>query len=431
MTASASCSPNRDRLLSTRLSTALRNSGSTSMRIRRNMGGRTAGTVMVSTKSGGNDFHGTLFEFLRNEDLNARNYFAPAGPKPEFRRNQYGLAVGGPIQKNKTFFFVDWQGTRLRTGVTRISTVPTAAQRRGVFSTAITDPDTGQPFANNTIPVDRFDPAAQQVLQHYPAPTLTKASNNFSRTAVEPDNQDQFDTRVDRYFGSRHRVFGRYSYLRDEDTPVTPLPDGSGSLTSGVTGHATTRGDGAVAEYDWSPSPTIMNAARFGYTRRDLNQASLQNGDITIPGLPANSFASVLPIFAVAGYQQLGPTSAANSKFTTSVTEYLDTFSMIRGRHTIKFGTDIRREALDVLNPPNPTGSFTFNTSGTGNSVASLVLGQVNAFSIDIQNEALLERAHVAEFFVGDEWRVSERLTLNLGTRYTLNFPSTEVHNRS
>ncbi len=386
------------------------------------------GTVMVSTKSGSNDLHGTLFEFLRNEALNARNYFAPAGPKPEFRRNQYGLALGGPIQRNKTFFFVDWQGTRLRTGVTRISTVPTLAQRRGVFSTAITDPAIGLPFANNTIPASRFDPVAQQVLQHYPAPTSAKAANNFSRTAVEPDNQDQFDTRLDRNFDAKHRVFGRYAYFRDEDAPVAPLPDGSGSLTSGVTGHAITRGDGTVAEYDWSPSPTMMNAARFGYTRRDLNQTSLQNGDITVPGLPTNSFASVLPIFALAGYQQVGPTSAANNKFTTSVTEYLDTFSVIRGRHTIKFGTDIRREALDVLNPPNPTGSFTFNTSGTGNSVASLLLGQVNAFTIDIQSQALLQRAHIAEFFIGDEWRVSDRLTLNLGTRYTLNFPSTEVH---
>jgi hypothetical protein len=388
------------------------------------------GTVMVASKSGSNDFHGTVFEFLRNEDLNARNYFAPTGPKPEFRRNQYGFTAGGPIEKNKTFFFVDWQGTRLRTGVTRISTVPTRAQRRGVFSTAITDPATGQPFADNTIPASRFDSVAQQVLQHYPAPTSAKAANNFSRTAVEPDNQDQFDARLDRNFGAKHRILGRYSYLRDEDTPVAPLPDGSGSLTSGVTGRAITRGDGVVAEYDWSPSPAMLNAARFGYTRRDLNQASLQNGGITVPGLPANSFASVLPIFAVAGDQQIGPTSGANDKFTTSVTEYLDTFSIIRGRHTIKFGTDIRREALDVLNPPNPTGSFTFNASGTGNSVASLLLGQVNAFSIDIQNQALLERAHFAEFFIGDEWKVSNRLTLNLGTRYTLNFPSTEVHNR-
>ena len=387
------------------------------------------GTIMVSGKSGGNNLHGTLFEFIRNEDLNARNYFALPGAKPEFRRNQYGLTVGGPVQKNKTFFFVDWQGTRLRTGIPRSSTVPLPAQRQGVFPTAITDPANGQPLPNMTIPASRLDPIALQAVQHYPLPNRAGTANNYARSATEPDNQDQFDTRVDRYFGASHRVFGRYSYLRDDDNPVTPLPDGSGSLTSGVIGRALTRGDGAVGEYDWSLSPVTLNQARFGYTRRDLHQTSLQNGGITVPGLPANSFSSVLPIFAVTGYQQIGPTTAANSNFTTSVTEYLDTVSMVRGRHTIKLGTDIRREALDALNPPNPTGSFAFTANGTGNPLASLLLGQVNAFSIDIQSQALQERAHIAEFFAGDEWRLSNRLMLNIGTRYTLNFPSTEVHN--
>src|SRR6185437_5380330 len=125
--------------------------------------------------------------------------------------------------------------------------------------------------------------------------------------------------------------------------------------------------------------------------------------------------SSVLPTILVAGFQQIGPTSGANSQFTTSVTEYLDTFSMVGGRHTIKFGVDLRREALDVLNPPNPSGAFTFNTSGTGNAIASLLLGQVNAFTIDIQKQMLQERAHIAEGFVGDEWRVNNRLELNLG----------------
>jgi hypothetical protein len=388
------------------------------------------GTVMVSGKSGSNDFHGTLFEFFRNEDLNARNYFAQVGPRPEFRRNQYGAAVGGSIQKNKTFFFADWQGTRLRTGITRFSTVPTNNQRAGKFTSTITNPLTGQAFANNTIPSDQFDAIAKQVLEHYPVANLPGAANNFVRTAVEPDNQDQFDLRVDRYFGAKHRVFARYSYLRDDDTPATPLPEGSGSLTSGVTGHAITRGDGIVGEYEWTLSPSTLNQARFGYTRRDLNQVSLQNGGITVPGLPANSFASVLPIFTVAGYQQIGPTSAANDNFTTSVTEYLDTFSMVHGRHTIKFGTDIRREALNVLNPPNPTGSFAFTAAGTGNALASLLLGQVNSFSIDVQSKLLQERAHIAEFFAGDEWKASDRLSLNFGSRYTLNFPSAEVHNQ-
>ena len=395
------------------------------------------GTVMVVGRSGSNELHGSLFEFLRNEDLNARNYFAPAGAKPEFRRNQYGLVVGGPIRKNKTFFFADWQGTRLRTGTTRQSVVPTLGQRNGVFATTIYDPATSPrvAFAKNTIPTNRFDPLALQILQHYPLPNASGA-NNYTRTAVEPDNQDQFDGRIDQVFTERHRAFVRYAYLRDNDNPVTFLPEGSGNLTSGVIGHAITRGDGVASEYDWTLSPTSLNQARFGYTRRDVNQSSLQNGGITIPGAPVSTFPSTLPIFTVTGFQQIGPTTAANANFTTSVSEFLDTFSMVRGRHTIKFGTDIRREALDIVNPANPTGSYAFTTTGSnssagtgGNALASLFLGQVNAFSIDIQNQALRERAHIAEVFIGDDWKVSDRLTLNLGTRYTLNFPSTEANN--
>jgi hypothetical protein len=396
------------------------------------------GTVMVIGKSGTNELHGTLFEFFRNEDLNARNYFAPSGAKPEFRRNQYGLTLGGPIRKNKTFFFTDWQGTRLRTGITRQSVVPTVAQRNGVFTGPVYDPATSPrvAFPNNTIPANRFNSIALQVLQHYPLPNAPGA-NNYVRTAVEPDNQDQFDGRVDQVFNAKHRAFVRYSYLRDNDNPVTFLPDGSGNLTSGVIGHAITRGDGIASEYDWTLSPATLSQARFGYTRRDVNQTSLQNGDIAVPGAPLSTFPSTLPIFTVTGYQQIGPTTAANANFTTSVTEFLDTLSMVRQRHTFKVGTDIRREALDIINPANPTGSYAFTTTGTncstgvsGNALASLLLGQVNAYSVDIQNRVLQPRAHIAEFFVGDDWKVSDRLTLNLGTRYTLNFPSTEVHNQ-
>lgn len=396
------------------------------------------GTVIVVGKSGSNQFHGSAFEFFRNEALNARNLFAQSGPKPEFRRNQYGLTLGGPIQSNKLFFFADWQGTRLRTGITRLSVVPTLAQRQGIFTQPIFDPATSPrtAFAGNTIPSARFDALGLQVLQHYPLPNLT-GSSNYVRTATEPDNQDQADFRVDRYIGEKHRIFGRYTFFLDNDTPVTPFPDGSGSLTSGVIGHALTRGDAFVGDYNWMLSPSALNQLRVGYSRRDLNQTSLQNGGITIPGLPANSFGAALPIFALSGLQQIGPTTAANSNFTTSITEFLDTFTLVRGRHTIKFGADLRREALDVVNPPNPTGSFAFTTTGTnsssvtgGNAVASLLLGQVSSFSIDIQKQVIQPRAHIAEFFIGDDWKVSQRLTLNIGTRYTLNFPSTEVNNQ-
>ena len=396
------------------------------------------GSVIVNTKSGSNEFHGTLFEFLRNEDLNGRNYFAAAGSKPEFRRNQYGLIFGGPAQKDRTFFFVDWQGTRLRTGIPRLSTVPTVAQRNGIFANAIYDPATpGRlPFTGNQIPVKRIDPIAAQVLARYPLPNHPGTANNYILTGVEPDSQDQFDTRVDRYFGTKQRVFGRFSYLRDDDAPVAPFPEGSGAIASGVISRTATRGYQVVAEQEWTLSPTLLNQLRFGYTQRHSNGTGIQNGGLAIPGTPSNSFASVLPTFLVTGFQQIGLSSGANSRFTTSVTEYLDTASWVHRGHTVKFGTDIRRETLDVLQPANPAGAYTFNTTGTnkagvansGNAVASLLLGQVNSFSIDIQRQPLQERANIAEFFAGDDWKISERLTINLGTRYTLNFPSYEVN---
>ena len=396
------------------------------------------GTVMVIGKSGGNQFHGDLFEFFRNDVLNARNLFAQPGPDPKFRRNQYGATAGGPIQTNKTFFFVDWQGTRLRTGIPRLSVVPTLLQRQGIFSQPIFDPASNpRTLLPSPIPMTRFDALGLQVLNHYPLPNLT-GSSNYVQTGTEPDNQDQADFRVDHYFTEKQRVFLRYTFFHDDDTPVTPLPDGSGSLTSGVIGHAVTRADAIASDYTWTLSPMALNQFRFGYSRRDLDQSSLQNGGVTVPGLPANSFGSVLPIFTVAGLQQIGPTTAANSKFTTSIMEFLDTFTWVHGRHTLKFGTDLRREALDVLNPPNPTGSFAFTTTGTnsssvagsGNAMASLLLGQVNAFTIDIQKNVIQPRAHIAEFFIGDDWKVSRRLTLNIGTRYSLNFPSTEKNDQ-
>jgi hypothetical protein len=419
------------------------------------------GIIQMNTKSGTNEFHGALFEFFRNEALNARNYFAPAGAKPEFKRNQYGLVFGGPAQKNRTFFFVDWQGTRLRIGNTRISTVPTSLNHQGIFSTPIFDPSaTSQgpagfqraAFSNNTIPMDRFDAAARALLIHYPLPNVISSgreavANNFKRAAVDSTSQDEFDTRLDRYFGARHRLFGRYTYLRDDSAPGTPLPDGSGAIASGVIGRTLTRADAVATEYALAMSPASLNQLRFGYTRRGFVRTALTGGEpgpvaAGIPNVPANGSGNSLPIFQIAGFQQIGPPESGNSRFTTSVTQFIDNYSTIRGRHSLKLGADIRLERLDVLQPPDPSGLFTFNTvftsglsaSGTplpntGSALASFLLGQVSTFNIDVQREQLKPRAHIAEFFAQDDWQVNGRLSVGLGLRYTLNFPSTEANN--
>ena len=406
------------------------------------------GIIMVNQKSGGNQYHGTLFEFLRNQSLNARNFFAAAGPKPAFQRNQYGFVFGGPIVKNKTFFFLDWQGTRLRTGVTRFSTVPTAAQRQGIFSAPIYDPASGRRdlFPANTVPATRWDRAAANLLTRYPMPNNgTGSANNFVRAGNESTNQDQFDTRLDHYFSPRHRLFGRYAYLRDDSAPLTPLPDGSGNLTSGVIGNTLTRADSVVAEHTWTFDPTRSNQLRFGYTRRGFDRASLA-GAARPEGLgpiPTASFSSVFPSFDVNGYQLLGPPQNGNAKFTTSVTQIIDSFTWLRGRHSIKAGFDFRHERLDVLQPPSPTGLFQFTNiltsgltatggaqAGTGNSLASFLLGAVQSFQIDAQQTTIKPRANIAEFYLQDDFRLNARLSLNAGIRYTLNFPSTVVNNQ-
>jgi hypothetical protein len=420
------------------------------------------GVIMVNQKSGSNDMHGTAFEFFRNEALNARNLFAPAGPKPRFRRNQYGLVLGGPIQKNKTFFFIDWQGTRLKTGVVRTSTVPTSAQKRGVFTQPVFDPRSTQqtssghvrdPFPNNTIPTTTIDSAARAVMDRYPAPTVfhganEATANNYRRVGNDTTAQDHFDVRLDRHFGARHKVFGRYSYLRDDSTPATPFPDGSGTFSATFIGHTLTRADSVIGEHSWNVTPGSVNQLRFGFTRRGFGRSSLATGQPAtqvslIPNIPLTSFGDVLPTYDVVGFQQLGPPANGNAEFTTSVTQIIDNYSWNKSGHSLKVGADIRLERLDVLQPPSPTGNFQFTnifTAGltaagtpaanTGNSFASFLMGPVTRFSIDAQSEILGPRATVAEFFLQDDWRATRRLTVNLGVRYTLNFPSTVAGNR-
>jgi hypothetical protein len=455
------------------------------------------GVINLTTKSGTNDYHGSVFEFLRNERLNARNLFAPATAanpsKPEFRRNQFGFVAGGPVLRDKTFFFADYQGTRQLIGRVVTSTVPTLAERNdGDFSkllglplfrdpgnnNAVTTSPTnaqGNPnnpimttdtagatiqvrqnmifrpadhlaYQGNVIPVGSFDPVAANLLASYPLPTTTAQANNFSRIANEPDNQDQFDIRIDHRFSRRDQIFGRYSFFNDVTAPVTAFANGSGTVAAGslATGPQDTRAQSVVGNYQHTFSPALLNEVRFGYTRRHVERAALllpspPSESLDLPGIPTNgAFNNEFPTFLIAGFQQLGPPPNTDSSFRTDVVEIADTASWQHGRHTIKFGIDNRISRLDVLQPPSPTGSFTFSTlftnlggvTGTGNALASFLLGQVQQFSIDIQQNVLEPRAWFQEWFVQDDWKLTSRLTLNVGTRYTLNFPSTEANDR-
>ncbi len=473
------------------------------------------GVINLTTKSGTNELHGTVFEFLRNEALNARNLFAPATAanpkKPVFRRNQYGFAVGGPVVKDRTFFFGDFQGMRQLIGRVAISNVPTLAQRNGDFSANLGAPlflqttttggvttvsatttDTGVPinvlalapdgtiqtiqarvgqlfrpgdklaYLGNKIPTGDFDAVARKLLDRYPLPTSAGAANNFRRVANEGTDQDQFDIRLDHRFSDNDQTFGRFSFFNEDATPVTPLPDGSGNITQGALGFQKSRGYQAVGNYLHVFSQRIINELRVGYTRRSIDRrASLLDSppsqSLGLPGIPQNAaFENELPTFTIAGLQQLGPSANTNTFFNTDVIQLYDSVGWRHARHSMKFGADFRLQRLNVLQPPSPTGIFNFtapftnsrgtaNTIGaqpgnattgsvlsgqTGNALASFLLGQVSNFSIDLQQDVIHPRARILEFFAQDDFKVTPRLTVNAGLRYTLNFPSTETDNQ-
>lgn len=419
------------------------------------------GVVNLATRSGTNQLHGSLFEYFRNEDLNARNYFAnPATAKPKYRRNLYGATLGAPLLRDRLFLFGDYQGVKQLVGVTRISTVPTLGQRQGIFTGVahIFDPATtvvnGTSFVRREFPNDvintPLDAAAVALLARLPAPTSSGLANNYQRTANDDDHQNQFDVRVDGALGTNDRAFGRYSYYHEVEQPVTPLPDGSGAIagsvlgTGNVAGLSNILGQQAVFNEIHTVTPQLLNDLRLGYTRRgnSIGGATLggtASSSLGIPGIPTNAaFNNALPLFTFTGYQQLGPAANTFSQFQTSVWQLVDTVNWTHGKHSVKAGVDARWYQLNTIAPSNPTGSFAFTTTGTnqqgvtnsGNAFASFLLGQVDTFQIDLQRQRLRPRDHIEELFAQDDWKILPRLTLNLGARWTLHHPSTEKNNQ-
>ncbi len=422
------------------------------------------GVVNVATRAGSNQFHGSLFEFFRNEDLNARNYFASAARKPEYRRNLYGGTLGGPALHDRLFFFADYQGVRALIGKPITSTIPTLNERKGIFTgvSRIYDPSTSttvggkiirKEFTNDTITTG-FDPTALALLSRFPTPTISGAANNYTRTANDADHQNQFDVRVDGAFRSRDRVFARYSYFSDVEQPITALPDGSGPTanavigTGNVAGLSHVLGQQAVFGETHTFTARLLNDFHLGYTRRGNNivgpaLANTASAALGIPGIPTNAaFNNALPLFTFTGFQQLGPAASTFSQYQTGVWQFTEMVNYSIGKHAFKAGADVRFYQLNAVAPPNPTGSFAFTTTGTdtqsttasgtsgGNAIASFLLGQVDTFSIDLQTSILRPRDHIQEYFLQDDWRATDRLTFNIGARWTLHSPSTEKNNQ-
>jgi hypothetical protein len=429
--------------------------------------GAAAGAVtVVQTRSGTNNWRGSLYEFLRNDKLDANTFFNNrlGAPKPAFRRNEFGGTFGGPIRRDRTFFFTDYQGIRIRQPRTLISSIPTLPQRAmvatGDFSelgTTVYDPDTLQggvrsPFAGNRIPASRLDPAGVKLFGLLPTPTSSAATRNFVFNPTLAQRTDQFDVRLDQNIGSSDRLFFKYSYDdTDLTTPgVLPSPSNAGVpigpylSADGVSPAIVVplKNQSATLNFTKVVSPTIVNETRIGVVR--WNQNILPQGNpfntadaLGIRGININDKSGGLPAFTITGFQLLGDNSTYPENSQTTSFQYEDILTVVRGSHTLKFGGMFVRHRFNGYSAFPTRGQYTFNgqftrqigTTTSQTALADFALGVPNGVTRNVlSGGGFGMRYWNLSGFADDAWRVTNRFTVNFGARYELYAPPYDVH---
>jgi hypothetical protein len=406
--------------------------------------GRSPGAaVSVSTKSGTNSFRGTAYEYFRNQAMDSIDFFSKRAnaEKPDNKQNQYGGNIGGPVLRDRAFFFVDFEGTRITRGVTRLTAVPTADQRAGVFTTAIRNPATGQNFANNTIPSELIDPYAAAIIALVPLPNQPGA-NNFFRTANLVDNSDRLLARGDWRPSAKDSIFGRYIWsARDRQIPGAfgGVIDGTGTSAFGNQAIDT---NAFVGGWTRVLSSTRVNELRVSWSR-SRSDAVQQSYGLTppaaaqIPGMITNPIVAggfpgitIDGFFGGSGLGRLGSPDFLPKFQHTDQLEFLDTLSWLRGNHAFKFGADViapmKNEYFDV---PATRGALRFRNAFSGNALADFLLGYVS--DLQLSNVHVVDQRHWAAMgFAQDDWKVNAKLTLNLGLRYDFITPALEASDR-
>jgi outer membrane receptor protein involved in Fe transport len=402
--------------------------------------GRSGGAVVNAiTKSGTNRYHGNVFEFFRNSALDARGYFEPTTDrKASFKQNQFGGTLGGPIVKDKLFWFGDYQGTRIRNPMTLSSNVPTPEERSGDFSAddPITDPGTGNPFPGGMIPGGSIDPISQAYMNLYPDPNQPPGGDfNFIISPVESDTINQGDGRVDYNFSPSNQFFLRYSMSRRTDIRPSPLPGlaNGGDSSTGV-GHENTYG--ASFGFTHTFTPTTVNEVRFGFNQVHVRRGVpvdgnvLPSAELRVPGVPDDARVNGLTLFApTGGFRRVGDPRYAPTILTSQERQITDVLSLVRGKHTFKLGGEIRWSQFNISQEAAPRGQFQFNGKYTGNPLADMLLGMPSRANISTVI-GMYNRQHVPALFIQDDWKVTPRLTLNLGLRWDYFSPLTEANNR-
>jgi len=387
--------------------------------------GRNAGSVVnVVTKSGGNAWHGSAWEFNRDDALQARNFFAPASqPKPKLKQNQFGAALGGPIARNRLFAFGYYEGYRNQAGTTTVLVVPTEAQRRGDFSggPVIRDPRTGLPFPGNVIPSSRLDPIALKLLSDF-VPLPNVAPNRYTVSPTVEDDRDQAGLRLDYHASVRHSLLGRYLWSKtNRQTPRTVQP--SDQLAKATL-------QDAMLSDTYIFSANAINSARASFNRISANPAvtsGRQNSEYGINLPSTNPLAVGIASINVSGLfaagNTLGDPQQPFVERVNNVFQFTDDFTWLRGRHSMKFGIDVRTERMKIAFINRPNGDLTFSGGLTGSATADFLLGL--AAQVRATTTQSIQDGHgwLYSAYAQDEFRLSPRVTLNLGLRYELPTP--------
>ncbi|MDA2929914.1 carboxypeptidase regulatory-like domain-containing protein [Acidobacteria bacterium AH-259-O06] len=382
----------------------------------------TVSSISVVTKSGTNEFHGSLFEFHRNGNLNARNFFQAESPFLVY--NQFGGAVGGPVTKDRTHFFFGYQGTRIRRAqVASTAFPPTDKERRGDFSESSNppiDPLTGQPFPGGIIPSDRLDPAALNILQS--VPSANSADGRFVSQVGAGSDFNQFLGRVDHQLAENNRLTGRF--WRDLSTQTKFRGDipGWSTINLPYSIHNMTLQDTHTF------SPGLINEAQISYGRRDesqLHSSMLGPSDFGIKGLkPEIPFP---PNISVTGRFSLGTAFLGKHVRLDNTWQVQDSVHWMKGNHSTRFGFSYER--LHMVGRPNfDQGLFGFNGEATGNPLADYMVGHASNLLLLLERED--HKTWLLNFFFQDDYQVSTNVTLNLGLRYQYEDPITEDTNK-
>ena len=406
-------------------------------------GGKASALINVVTRAGNNGFHGAAMEFFRSQAFDAHNAFDdPNQPVPLLRQHQFGANAGGPIRRDRTFFFASYEGQRSQRSLTQTFSVPTMALRAGDFSNlpALCDPLTRTAagcatFPGNQIPASRIDPIAAALLPHVPVPTSAGTVQNLRAVAVEDNPMDQVTLRVDHRLSDGDSLFGRWTAYGVHDVQPFGTSSLNETLIPGFGRTVITRSRNLALSYTHVVSPTVLNEFRFGWLSASGGQTSPNQGvpfasATGLQGVTANPDDMGYPQMSFGGlFSTIGDPASFVSRDDRSV-ELYDNLLIDRGTHHLKFGGYLFSLWFNPVNPATARGAFAFTGQWTGNAFADFLLGYPSSAQVGIGRADEHGRSTWLHVYGQDDWKAASNLSINFGLRYEINGQMNDVDNR-